>query len=372
MILLSSLIFAFLFYVIPLELLLVALAKMLGDWRLTETLWLVALNVVAYVAILFVVRASKGAYEFFEGPREAHYKKLKGYLDLRGSRWMNLYGVVLVGGGAAFFFYQGLLPIPFWFLFGAIVLGLFDVFYKDQLFIWKRPLPDPLDLDDLKKREKPLSDDISLSFKWHFKPLPTMGESKKYAETFRFLKTDYESACKIERHDQIDRNNRDYPRYIHDGLTTDVQILAHWFRTQSDVQELSPLAEVENVVTFVRSIRYETDQVTHGVSHYSNYPIETLVESPQGSDCEDHAILAAALLHHLGHQVALFWIELEDSAHLALGYGGLDSVQGFGGTAKSGEYYAYYETVPTSRSNRFGDISSKWLSELKRAEVWEI
>ncbi|MGJ3242211.1 MAG: hypothetical protein ACFE0O_04530 [Opitutales bacterium] len=363
MILLASLIFALLFYVIPLELLLVMLAEMLGDWRFAERLWLIALNFIAYVLILTGVGLTKGAYEFFEGHREAHYRRLKGFLDLRGSRWMNLYGLLLVGGGTLFFFYQGLLPFPFIFLFVATIFALGDVFYRDALFVWKRPLPEPLDFEELEEVKE--DESIAVEFKWTFMPLPTVAEKRRYKETFHFLRDDYEAARQIARH------NDDFPRYVTDGLTIDVRRLAHWFRAKSREQELSPLAEAENVVTFVRSIRYATDEATHGVADYANYPIETLVEATKGSDCEDHAILAAALLHHLGHQVALFFIDLKDSAHLALGYGGVDAA-GFHASAKSGEAYAYYETIPTSNNDRFGDICREWLEELKRAEVWEI
>lgn len=365
MILLTSLIFALLFYVIPLELLLIMLAQMLGDWALTEGLWLIALNFVAYVAILVAVWLTKGAYEFFEGYREVHYTKLKAYLDLRGSRWVNLYGLLLVGGGTLFFFYQGLLPFPFIFLFLTTIFALGDVFYRDQLIVWKRPLPEPLDLDELEAL-KDDEDSIPVEFMWTFKPLPAVAEKRRFQETFRFLRADYEAARQIARH------NDDFPRYVTDGLVIDVRRLANWFRAKSKEHGLAPLSEAENVVTFVRSIRYATDEETHGVEDYANYPIETLVETPKGSDCEDHAILAAAILHHLGHEVALFFIDLKDSAHLALGYVDSEEGAGFGAPAKSGKYYAYYETVPTSNDHRLGDICREWLEELKRAEVWEI
>ncbi len=365
MILLTSLIYALLFFVVPLELLLVVLAQILGDWWLTQAVWLYALNLVAYGSILLIVALTRGAYDFFEGHREAHYRKLKAFLDLKGSRWVNLYGLLLVGGGTLFFFYQGLLPQPFVYLFIAVLLGLGDVFYKDRFFIWKPPLPEPRDLEELEERERS-EVEIPIEFKWHFEPLPAVAGSRRYKETFRFLRADYEAAREIERHDS------DYPRYVKDGLTVDVRRLAHWFRSKSRELQLSPMAEAENVVTFVRSIKYESDKVTHESEDYSNYPIETLVEAPRGSDCEDHAILAVALLHHLGHEVAIFRIELADCGHLALGYANPDSDNGFAASGKSGRRYAYYETVPTSRNYRLGDLSRQWLEELKSAEVLEI
>ncbi|MDB4055698.1 hypothetical protein N9496_06890 [Akkermansiaceae bacterium] len=366
MILLSSLIFVLLFYVIPMELVLIVASKHLGDWKLTEMTWLATLNIIAYLVILLVVVRLKSAYEFFEGHRESHYKKLKGFLDLRGSRWINLYGLILIAGGTLFFLFQGLIPFPFWFLFAAIVIGLLDVFYKDELLPFRHPLPEHLDWDELQPRDRSEADEIDQRFNWHYEPLPMMGETREYTETFRFLKSDYEAARMIDRHDE------DYPRYIHDGLGPDLKKLAQWFRSESDKRRLTPLGEVENVVAFVRSIRYETDQVTHGLGHYSNYPIETLAESSKGSDCEDHAILAAALLHYLGHPVALFLIEMEESSHLALGYAGIALESGYGTIAPSGNFYAYYETVPTSNENRFGDICQQWLKELKQAKILEI
>ncbi len=372
MILLTSLIYALLFFVIPLQVGLVFLAGQIGNWWIEEHLWLGIFNLAAYVLIFLGVALSKGAYEFFEGYREAHFKRLKPYLNLRGSRWINLVGLILVGAGTLFFFFQGLLPLPFFFLFLATLLGLGDVFHKDELLVWKRPLPEPLE-----EKTLPLPKDLPegmeewkrevypISFAWNFVPAAG-GRESRFREKFEFSKEDYEAAQAIERH------NDNYPKYVQDGRTYDVCFLARWFRERSEEFGLSVLDEASHVVAFVRSIVYESDEVTHGVEDYANYPIETLVEAEEGSDCEDHAILAAALLLQLGHKVALFYLEFADEGHLALGYGGVAESIGYGATAPSGEFYGYFETVPSPSDQTLGVICEEFMKQIRKATVLEV
>jgi hypothetical protein len=65
----------------------------------------------------------------------------------------------------------------------------------------------------------------------------------------------------------------------------------------------------------------------------------------------------------------LFWLELGDSAHLALGY----RAEGFAGGGFSevaeGKAYYYVETVPTQSGDQLGDMAGKFLKDLKSAEI---
>jgi len=116
----------------------------------------------------------------------------------------------------------------------------------------------------------------------------------------------------------------------------------------------------------VRFIPYEFDQVTHNAPDWANFPVETVYE--KRGDCEDHAILAAAVLHVLGHKVGLIWLDFPDSAHLALGYV-TEQLHGPFTVSHGGTRYAYIETVPASPDERIGHIGAQFLSDLKRAEV---
>ena len=116
----------------------------------------------------------------------------------------------------------------------------------------------------------------------------------------------------------------------------------------------------------VRFIPYEFDQVTHNAPDWANFPVETVYE--KRGDCEDHAILAAAVLHVLGHKVGLIWLDFPDSAHLALGYV-TEQLHGPFIVSYGGTRYAYIETVPASPDERIGHICEQFISDLKRAEV---
>jgi predicted transglutaminase-like cysteine proteinase len=70
---------------------------------------------------------------------------------------------------------------------------------------------------------------------------------------------------------------------------------------------------VMNVVCFVQSLPYTSDKVTTGYDEYPRYPIETLVDN--GGDCEDTAILTAALLNEMGFGVVLVNLP----GHMAVG-----------------------------------------------------
>jgi len=85
-----------------------------------------------------------------------------------------------------------------------------------------------------------------------------------------------------------------------------------------------------NIIAFVQAIPYAYDNVTTGYEEYPRYPIETLVDGC--GDCEDTAILAAALLHEMGYGVVL----LEFPSHLALGIAGGENI--------TGSYYEYNGT----------------------------
>lgn len=92
-----------------------------------------------------------------------------------------------------------------------------------------------------------------------------------------------------------------------------------------------------NVVAFVQSLPYFYDNASTGYDNYPRYPIETLVDN--GGDCEDTAILTAALLKEMNYDVVL----LSPPGHVAVG------ITCTGCTGKSITYnnkkYYYLETT---------------------------
>ena len=68
-----------------------------------------------------------------------------------------------------------------------------------------------------------------------------------------------------------------------------------------------------DVIAFVQSLPYFRDDISTGYDEYPRYPIETLVDG--GGDCEDTAILTAALLKEMHYDVVL----LRLPKHMAVG-----------------------------------------------------
>ena len=130
---------------------------------------------------------------------------------------------------------------------------------------------------------------------------------------------------------------------------------------------ISVLQEVGNVVCFTRSIPYATDEETHGVPEYANYPVETLYD--KAGDCEDHAILSACLLFYLGHDVGLFFLKFADTAHAAMGYNTKEGSGPFSVRANNGNEYYYVETVPTDDFEQIGEISAGFLRQIEECQV---
>jgi predicted transglutaminase-like cysteine proteinase len=97
--------------------------------------------------------------------------------------------------------------------------------------------------------------------------------------------------------------------------------------------------EIANfAVSFVQSLQYTSDSVTTGYDEYPRYPIETLAD--YGGDCEDTAILTAALLNTMGYGVVL----LGFPQHMAVGVLGGQGIYGTYWEHNGGKYY-YLETT---------------------------
>jgi hypothetical protein len=108
-----------------------------------------------------------------------------------------------------------------------------------------------------------------------------------------------------------------------------------------------------NVVAFVQSLPYFKDVASTGYDEYPRYPIETLVDN--GGDCEDTAILTAALLKEMNYDVVL----LNPPKHMAVGIT-CPTCSGASFTHNGKKYY-YLET--TANNWKVGQMPSKYNGE---------
>ncbi|MBM4443749.1 MAG: hypothetical protein FJ020_00425 [Chloroflexi bacterium] len=113
---------------------------------------------------------------------------------------------------------------------------------------------------------------------------------------------------------------------------------------------------------FVQSIPYREEE-----EEYPRYPVETLVD--RGGDCEDTAILAAAVLQAMGYDVVLLnfsAVTAGGAGHMAAGVA-LPAIAGGYSYRFEGEDYYYLET--TSPSD-IGDIPAEYRT--RTPEILEV
>jgi len=104
---------------------------------------------------------------------------------------------------------------------------------------------------------------------------------------------------------------RDYAQYARDpGDDAVLEALAGELEALARAADLDDWERLNLVISFVQSLRYVPEE-----GEYPRYPIETLVEGC--GDCEDLAILAAAILEEMGFDVALLAFTTE--MHMAVG-----------------------------------------------------
>lgn len=325
---------------------------------------LTILNAALYFAILAVVRAYRRFYEDFRvGEIQTQGVQLRDWLEVNRCRWLNVLGLVGISAGAASVFMAGRLPLPFWFLYAAIIVGLLDVIKSNRLVAVKSDFPSPrVDLNTVPPPNE--GQGRKVEFRW--RPWPDGGGvPQDFTAAFTIDHEAYQQARNLSRLPTDKLEN--YLQYVRDGFTLSVQQIAALFRRQSEEKEFTVLQEVGNVVCFTRSISYASDEATRGVPEYANYPVETLYD--QAGDCEDHAILAACLLYYLGHDVGLFFLEFAEIGHAALGYNTKEGSGPFSTRAKNGNEYYYVETVPTDASEQIGEISVGFLRQIEECQV---
>jgi len=127
-----------------------------------------------------------------------------------------------------------------------------------------------------------------------------------------------------------------------------LHVLINSLKDASNFRSYAARNDYRNVVAFVQSIKYSDD-----VSEYWKYPIETLADG--NGDCEDTAILTAALLKEMGYDVAVLF--LPEHAAVAVS---CENCNGYYYPLNGKRYY-YLETTGTGFSlGSMGSLESKY------------
>jgi len=162
------------------------------------------------------------------------------------------------------------------------------------------------------------------------------------------------------------RLNRTYPTEVTPALLSEYAIsekdreylhaLVNRLKDASESKSYRARNDYHNVVAFVQNITYEKDidPATKAESEYPKHPIETLADG--SGDCEDTAILAAALLKEMGYDVAI--VLLPEHAAVAVS---CDTCNGYYYQLDGRKYY-YLETAIEGGYSSLGSMDTKYQS----------
>ena len=147
-------------------------------------------------------------------------------------------------------------------------------------------------------------------------------------------------------------NNVDLMHYALSEYDRDyIRDIVSSFRKGGEKWGLSDLDNVFNVVSFVQSLQYVSDDSSRGEDEYVRYPIETLVDGV--GDCEDMVILAASILYEMGYNVLL--VMLPEHLALAIKYD-----KNFPGTYYEYDGSRYYYLEMTNAGWDLGQIPNQY------------
>ncbi|OPY38331.1 MAG: hypothetical protein A4E35_00754 [Methanoregula sp. PtaU1.Bin051] len=169
-------------------------------------------------------------------------------------------------------------------------------------------------------------------------PTPVEYIKRNYQWTYEKVRYTYSISIPEPLYEYFKKqpHDRNYRKYAISEI--DRNALGHIASTfEKNTRVNSPHDSAYNVIAFVQSLPYFTDKLSTGYDEYPRYPIETLVNN--GGDCEDTAILTAALLKEMNYDVVL----LRLPKHMAIGVT-CNGCQGVSYTY-NGKKYFYLETT---------------------------
>lgn len=156
------------------------------------------------------------------------------------------------------------------------------------------------------------------AFDWLYEeePYRVGGPTHRFRLRVSVPKEVYDGA--VERDHSV-ASDADYVRFADAGLDEAVVgRVAGRLRAIGRERGLDRMGEIHLAMAFALSMPYASDEEAYG-GEYPKYPVETLVDKE--GDCEDFSILCAAILHRLGHRVALVLMDIaaQEGGHAALG-----------------------------------------------------
>jgi hypothetical protein len=247
------------------------------------------------------------------------------------------------------------LTTPKWETEGALFLsGLiwFGLLVNPKERPPKRPIPVPAKVPD---------GDIHKRYKWRFSE--RLPRSERGVEVELAIELDINSArykaCKEEAREL---NPMRWNKYVVAPLP-EVEVLAAKMAEIHRQRGYCTYDQAANVLAFAQQcIVYSRDLSPEGEEiEYPKYPIESLVE--EAGDCEDHAILAAAVLKRMGFDVALLFCP----GHAALGVAGAEGLPGkYVEDPRTGIKYFYGET--TAEGWEIGELPKGLVKYLSSGE----
>ena len=190
--------------------------------------------------------------------------------------------------------------------------------------------------------DSPDSEYVIKRFQWSFQP---KGSNQSYDQSIQ-LRIDQ---VRYGYYRNQPRLIGQWNRYAEQEMP-EVRDLAAEFQRFHATQRWSTFNQAYNVLKFVQScIPYARDINTTGHQDWSRYPIETLME--ETGDCEDVAILCAAIIARLGLPVVLVYYP----GHVAFGVAGAKGLKGeYVKDPNSGLQYYYGEA--TSKHWHLGEV----------------
>ncbi len=189
------------------------------------------------------------------------------------------------------------------------------------------------------------------SFTWEYEGTP-----RRITLPYPSFIYDYYSSI-----DRDDIRHEDYALYVFDEYD-DNYLKLFVDQLQSGLVQSHNINAVNFVSSFVQHLEYKLDSETNDSFEYPRYPVETLFNGNGGGDCEDKAILLAAIFDQMGYNSALFRL----TGHMAVGVQ-LDE------DATAYDYYTgnYYYIETTNEQSPCGFVPQDYRNK-QNLSVYEI
>jgi len=184
-------------------------------------------------------------------------------------------------------------------------------------------------------------DNLHKWYTWEFPTRPSLARRSCGSRFFTELLVNKSRYTQYhQRPRELDPNHFDV--YVTVSIP-EIESLTDQLLKLGQAQGFNTYDQLCNTLAFVQQgIRYTADlsPQTGQLVEYPKYPLETLVDKK--GDCEDQAILAAALLTRMGYKVALLILP----PHVALGIADFNDKPGCRVThPATGSHYLYTETT---------------------------